>query len=564
MAPRSDASIALELLCRSAAASRSPGPGPEVVGASGGRPRVCSRSVVSGDAGRPRGPAAVVRGGDGEDSVGQTRRIGGKCRSAGTSRRAARDTTPDDRPPPVSVGDVASSGKKRTTASAKSRRSPAGGGARAGAPSSADRARHPFRVRHRFDEFWSRDAVERGLRRGELHVGKIRVNPHRRWEAYVSLEGVPHDVKLDGFPAQNRTIEGDLVVIAVDPIASWPLLDDKNGTPRRRAGRPDAASSPSAADDHPGWTPAGASAEGEGEGEGGDSPWWNRDETDANDPRDDHHRGTVEDEDHGEDGPTLAADDEASIGADGDPDTRHRTSASLARGVSGLSVDADDDRAREDSGPGSGSGIGSGSAPSLACLAAATRSGGPGGASLRPTGRVVAVRETSSKRDVVVGYLDFADADGNAAGSAGVSPRSASSAGSGSGSGSGRPVAPGGQIPPLRLHPVDERLPPMSVEMSPSLLPAWAAEATRSSRGMADLRARLVSARVTRWPTTHVWPTCALRESLGCRRSSRRAAAPWPVHGGSAPTISPPTRWRAPPTLRRARRGRDAMVQPTR
>ena len=326
MAPRSDASIALELLCRSAAASRSPGPGPEVVGASGGRPRVSTRSVVSGDVG------STPRSG-GESSAAATaktpasaKRVGseGSAEATGTSRRAraATPTTPDDRPPPVSVGDVASSGKKRTTASAKSRRSPAGGGARAGAPSSADRARHPFRVRHRFDEFWSRDAVERGLRRGELHVGKIRVNPHRRWEAYVSLEGVPHDVKLDGFPAQNRTIEGDLVVIAVDPIASWPLLDDKNGTPRRRAGRPDAASSPSAAD-HPGWTPAGASAEGEGEGEGGDSPWWNRDETDANDPRDDHHRGTVEDEDHGEDDPTLAADDEASMGRMGTqtPDT---------------------------------------------------------------------------------------------------------------------------------------------------------------------------------------------------------------------------------------------------
>ena len=576
MAPRSDASIALELLCRSAAASRSPGPGPEVVGASGGRPRVSTRSVVSGDVG------STPRSG-GESSAAATaktpasaKRVGseGSAEATGTSRRAraATPTTPDDRPPPVSVGDVASSGKKRTTASAKSRRSPAGGGARAGAPSSADRARHPFRVRHRFDEFWSRDAVERGLRRGELHVGKIRVNPHRRWEAYVSLEGVPHDVKLDGFPAQNRTIEGDLVVIAVDPIASWPLLDDKNGTPRRRAGRPDAASSPSAADDHPGWTPAGASAEGEGEGEGGDSPWWNRDETDANDPRDDHHRGTVEDEDHGEDDPTLAADDEASIGADWGPDTRHRTSASLARDVSGLSVDADDDRAREDSGPGSGSGIGSGSAPSLACLAAATRSGGPGGASLRPTGRVVAVRETSSKRDVVVGYLDFADADGNAAGSAGVSPRSASSAGSGSGSGSGRPVAPGGQIPPLRLHPVDERLPPMSVEMSPSLLPAWAAEATRSSRGMADLRARLVSARVTRWPTTHVWPTCALRESLGQAGELETEAAALVAEYGvlgaddfspDALACLPPlsdargadgTRWSIPPDERAARR----------
>ena len=571
MAPRSDASKALDLLTRSAAASGSPEPGPEVVGASGGRSRVSTREVGSGDDGStPRSggessPAATAK------THASAKRVGSKALAdaTGASRRAraAPPATPDDRPPPVSAGDVASSGKKRTRASAKSRRAPAGGGAGLGAPSSADRARHPSRVRRRFDEFWSRDAVERGLRRGELHVGKIRVNPHRRWEAYVSLEGVPHDVKLDGFPAQNRTIEGDVVVIAVDPIASWPILDDKSGTPRRRADRPDVASSPSAADDDAGWTPAG------GGGGGGDSPWWNRDETDANDPRDDNYWETVEDEDYGEDDLTLADDDDEGEDLDDDPGwLGSSTPAALARAVSGLSVDADDDRAA--SGSASASGVGSGSAPSRACLAAATRSGGPGGASLRPTGRVVAVREASAKRDVVVGYLDFADADGDAAGTADASRgmRASTRGASSSGSGSSRSVARDGQIPPLRLHPVDPKLPPMSVEMSPSLLPAWAAEATRSSRGMADLRARLVSARVSRWPTTHVWPTCALRESLGqAGELETEAAALVAEHGvlgaddfspealACLPPISDArgadgARWSIPPDERAARR----------
>ena len=54
-------------------------------------------------------------------------------------------------------------------------------------------------------------------------------------------------------------------------------------------------------------------------------------------------------------------------------------------------------------------------------------------------------------------------------------------------------------IPPLRLYPVDPRLPWMSVEMSPSKLPAALAEQARTPAGMKDLRGQLVSAPITRW-----------------------------------------------------------------
>ena len=74
--------------------------------------------------------------------------------------------------------------------------------------------------------------VREGLTAGHLHEGKIKVNPHRRQEAYVSLEGVPHDVKIDGYDAQNRVIDGDTVVFAIDPMNDWPALEDK--TPRRK------------------------------------------------------------------------------------------------------------------------------------------------------------------------------------------------------------------------------------------------------------------------------------------------------------------------------------------
>ena len=66
---------------------------------------------------------------------------------------------------------------------------------------------------------------------GELFTGKIRVNPRRRHEAYVSVEGFPPtaDVKLEGFRAQNRVIEGDVVVIRLDDVSAWPGLDDRGG-----------------------------------------------------------------------------------------------------------------------------------------------------------------------------------------------------------------------------------------------------------------------------------------------------------------------------------------------
>ena len=308
MAPRIDASKALDLLTRSAAASGSPEPGPEVVGASGGRSRASTRKVGSGDDGStPRSggessPAATAK----TPRVGETRRIEGTCgcdrhvSSRSPARDAGRSPSRLDGRRGV-LGEETHDGVRQVPAN------PRGGRGRA-RRSVLRRSRATPSPASVADSTSSGPATpsSAGFDAASSTSGRSR-QPHRRWEAYVSLEGVPHDVKLDGFPAQNRTIEGDVVVIAVDPIASWPILDDKNGTPRRRSDRPGAARAPSADADDAGWTPARGG--GGGGGGGGDSPWWNRDETDANDPRDDNYWETVEDEDYGEDDLTLAADD---------------------------------------------------------------------------------------------------------------------------------------------------------------------------------------------------------------------------------------------------------------
>ena len=209
----------------------------------------------------------------------------------------------------------------------------------------------------------------------------------------MSVEGVPHDVKLDGFDAQNRVIDADVVAFAFDPVEEWRGLEEKTPTPRRagRRGKPSGGRRAAAdvAGDLAALDLAPAGVEDDGGGEDGHARG-ERAEVERAEGSEDEDEDVYEDE-------SFAADEGAS------------------------------------------SAFSSASSAPLAALAAAARSGGPGGTPLRPAGRVVAVTDASPRRAAVVGYLDFADPD--AAPSARVPP---------------------GQIPALRLHPTDPRLPLMS------------------------------------------------------------------------------------------------------
>ena len=315
---------------------------------------------------------------------------------------------------------------------------------------------------------------------GELFTGKIRVNPRRRHEAYVSVEGFPPtaDVKLEGFRAQNRVIEGDVVVIRLDDVSAWPGLDDRGGgasgerNRRRRRG--------------------GASGGGGGGGGGGgaspppDSPSTAVEDEDGWDDAEDDGAG----DDDVDDGVDDGVDDDVVQSEDEDDDVaeaskfamkareRERAEDAIRRALRAASMDAPPPRRP----------------PSLETLADAAARGGPGGTPLRPTGRVVAVLEKSPKRDVVIGYVDVVDVEGGGGGK--TSPKFA------------------GNVPMLRLHPVDARLPFMSVEMSPKLLPPEIASQARE-RGLGKLKNALVSAKITRWSAGAVYPHAALIEILG-------------------------------------------------
>lgn len=75
-----------------------------------------------------------------------------------------------------------------------------------------------------FQPYWPLAKIEKALEEGEAFRCKIRVNAHCRTEAYVSIDGVPVDVLIDGTQAQNRAIEGDIVAVVINPVSMWAKL----------------------------------------------------------------------------------------------------------------------------------------------------------------------------------------------------------------------------------------------------------------------------------------------------------------------------------------------------
>ncbi|KAJ8762877.1 hypothetical protein K2173_023006 [Erythroxylum novogranatense] len=75
---------------------------------------------------------------------------------------------------------------------------------------------------------WSSQFVDEALEKSEAFKALFRVNAHNRLEAYCKIEGVPTDILISGIAAQNRAVEGDLVVIKIDPLSLWPKIKGSN------------------------------------------------------------------------------------------------------------------------------------------------------------------------------------------------------------------------------------------------------------------------------------------------------------------------------------------------
>ncbi|KAI3978531.1 hypothetical protein MKX01_015706 [Papaver californicum] len=82
----------------------------------------------------------------------------------------------------------------------------------------------PGNQRSFFVPHLSEQAVTEAVEKGEVFITPFRVNAHNPAEAYCTVSGVPIDILINGFPFQNRALEGDTVAIKLDPLAYWTRL----------------------------------------------------------------------------------------------------------------------------------------------------------------------------------------------------------------------------------------------------------------------------------------------------------------------------------------------------
>ncbi|XP_042484421.1 DIS3-like exonuclease 2, partial [Macadamia integrifolia] len=83
--------------------------------------------------------------------------------------------------------------------------------------------------RNYFPPHWSVEAVNEAIEKGVAFKASFRVNAYNRLEAYCTIEGVPTDIFISGVPNQNRAVEGDIVAITVDPLPFWNRLKGSVG-----------------------------------------------------------------------------------------------------------------------------------------------------------------------------------------------------------------------------------------------------------------------------------------------------------------------------------------------
>ncbi|XP_040911507.1 DIS3-like exonuclease 2 [Toxotes jaculatrix] len=75
-----------------------------------------------------------------------------------------------------------------------------------------------------FESYMLSEEVSRGLKRGELIQGQLRINPKKFHEAFIPSPNDTRDIFLDGIVARNRALNGDIVVVQVLPQEQWKVV----------------------------------------------------------------------------------------------------------------------------------------------------------------------------------------------------------------------------------------------------------------------------------------------------------------------------------------------------
>ncbi|XP_062146573.1 DIS3-like exonuclease 2 isoform X3 [Alnus glutinosa] len=84
-------------------------------------------------------------------------------------------------------------------------------------------------VEERFHNLALNHLLVEGFQKGDAFRALFRVNAYNKLEAYCKIDGVPTDVLVSGITAQNRAVEGDIVVVKVDPLSLWTRMKGSTG-----------------------------------------------------------------------------------------------------------------------------------------------------------------------------------------------------------------------------------------------------------------------------------------------------------------------------------------------
>uniref|UniRef100_A0A3Q3DQN5 DIS3-like exonuclease 2 n=1 Tax=Hippocampus comes TaxID=109280 RepID=A0A3Q3DQN5_HIPCM len=71
------------------------------------------------------------------------------------------------------------------------------------------------------EPYMTSEDVSRGLKRGELIQGQLRINPKKYHDAFIPSPDDTRDIFLDGIIARNRALNGDIVVVQLLPREQW-------------------------------------------------------------------------------------------------------------------------------------------------------------------------------------------------------------------------------------------------------------------------------------------------------------------------------------------------------
>ncbi|ELT98463.1 hypothetical protein CAPTEDRAFT_225282 [Capitella teleta] len=78
-----------------------------------------------------------------------------------------------------------------------------------------------------FEDYWSKELIQQGLKRGTLIEGSMRINPKNYEQAYVPHPDGHSDVFICGVQHRNRAFNTDVVVVEVFPVAAWKVMIDE-------------------------------------------------------------------------------------------------------------------------------------------------------------------------------------------------------------------------------------------------------------------------------------------------------------------------------------------------